>query len=39
MMFIDTYVNYQEKCYLIDTKTKEVIGDSKFEFLKRGERG
>lgn len=24
------HINYQEKCYLIDTKTKEVIGDSTF---------
>lgn len=24
------HINYQEKCYFIDTKTKEVIGDSTF---------
>jgi len=24
------HINYQEKCYLIDMKTKEVIGDSTF---------
>ena len=24
------HINYQEKCYLINTKTKEVIGDSTF---------